>query len=91
MSTDWHVYQEDKRRSAEDDERFLEACANPKPKPPVIPRCLKCGWAIEHSKHFGAVWTFDHGTETIHVCRESHGVVLARLRGKLYREDHAND
>jgi len=77
MFTDWHTYQIEKREPEHYPER--------KPSPPVA-GCLKCGWAIDASKHYGHVFHFDHGTETIHVCRPSFAVLSARTRRAVERD-----
>jgi len=54
---------------------------------PATPACLKCGWPIEASKHFGHVWYFDPGGEVLHKCRPTLNQVMAAVRRKLRRDE----
>jgi len=50
-----------------------------------ISSCLLCGWPVDISKHYGSVWFFDRNTETIHVCKSTLNVTMARVRRELER------
>jgi len=72
--TDLAVITREKRIGEEESLRSVPSYEAPSP------HCLKCGWAVEASKHYGHVFYFDHGTDAIHVCRESYGLTMARIR-----------
>ena len=88
LLTDGHVLSIEKRLG---EENVLWAADHPRVAEAPVARCLKCGWPVDESKHYGSVWYFDRGTETIHACRESYGVQRRRREAALYRERFPND
>lgn len=83
--TDWHTYQREKR------EADADRAAVPVSTGPVVPHCLKCGWPVDLSKHYGRVWTFDHGTDELHVCRTHYRSALARMRRDSFNERYRGE
>lgn len=83
LLTDGHVLSIEKRLG---EENVLWAADHPRVAEAPVARCLKCGWPVDESKHYGSVWYFDRGTETLHVCRPTLNEVMAEVRRKLERE-----
>jgi hypothetical protein len=83
LLTDSYVLSREERLGEE--QSLFDADHHRAAEPPIA-RCFKCGWPIDTSKHFGSVWYFDRGTETIHVCRPTLNSVMALVRRDLERE-----
>ncbi len=83
---DWHEYQREKREAV--DPPSYPVVTYPRP---VISRCFKCAWPIDISGYADKAWSFDKGTETVHVCRPTLNALTARRRAEALRDEYAEN